>query len=1102
MPNFDFHNNLSAIEFERLVRDMLQQKYKGYTFRSYKAGKDGGIDIKSMGGSKMIICQTKLYQQNFSQLQRSLQKELIKVQKLKPQRYILATSCSLTNENIQAILNDFSGINLKEEDIWDKERLNQMLGLPEFKEVLKNHFKLFLTDLVVLEEIFRKTINNAIIQYSLIELEQIRNEIRYYVETKSIGEIQQKLLKERVVIISGSAGTGKTTAARMIINSLLNTNKSIEFFKTTAIDETLSTFDPTRNQIFLLDDYWGQFIEKIHEPNTAKSDKLLTFLERVKRSNKHYVIITSRDYILKDEGILKQVSLKNIINKHLFTIHIKEFTDQEKAYIFIQHLYHSDFDRNFLSYLYKGDELKRVVKHRNFNPRLINQFIYQVFPRELLENKYEYRSHYFYINLKNYLDNPDEYWEHLLNVQTDSGKLVLMILVTTERSSTYKQLLFTFERCLPLAISKGYQVKISDFISTIKTLEDTFIDILELGYDNVDIKFKNGSIGDYLITYLKNNLTNWCSILIKGAVFFNQLTTIFIAQKSIARKVGLIGRYQSELKERLLQELLVLPNEIADLAKEKFIAEDEVVYRLLILTEIFIIHEESDVLEYLIKKVNDLLAFQKDYHYHFVSFFRNNLPLYPSLIQILQPFILFDVNEFLKSIFFSIQRFEDYEYFIKFSAAYPEEFRIFIINYRKSIRRQVEIVLIEDIEHFHTVQREYLNNLIEYRYRLVFKGLGLKHTRKFNNEVFAMFGINISSLMYPKKTDNSIRISRPRKERKKEVVNSKRPFAEILKQYIAEEEQEQYITFSSLLEMETYHASIVLKFILINPHLSEQAIEFLLQQISFDSKCHNRLWFTQNELKRKLLEFQGNIIEQLDLSALLIQQEKWYKLPNGNYADYLAAFHCNNINNNDQYEKAIIDLFSSLDTVEMEQAILIHLQINEERFFGYFIKKILHEIFLKVDLTFVNKKVQSFSSVMGWHVDVYFKKYRGTIREIESLGGGNTNIILKALSKIVMENNLNFEYDEILDYLNKQIENNPVLVARFENYCRKHLVVSHRLDLPKEYEYFDLDLGKHLKNMEFWEIAEESGWVNAISKAINSLLEYKITLDKKYNSHN
>lgn len=113
MADYDFVACLSALDFELLSKDLLEAELN-IQLENFSEGRDKGIDLRfapvrgsgrtvfnlaSMGTpqkSPKLIVQCKRYS-SFSNLKSELKnKELAKITKLNPARYILSTSVSLS----------------------------------------------------------------------------------------------------------------------------------------------------------------------------------------------------------------------------------------------------------------------------------------------------------------------------------------------------------------------------------------------------------------------------------------------------------------------------------------------------------------------------------------------------------------------------------------------------------------------------------------------------------------------------------------------------------------------------------------------------------------------------------------------------------------------------------------------------------------------------------------------------------------------------------------------------------------------------------------------------------------------------------------------
>ena len=96
--NFDV---LSPIEFEELCKDIISKKLD-MDFKSFKLGKDGGIDLRNK--EKGVICQCK-HIKNYNNLINNLKKEVEKFKFIENMNeYYLMVSTSLTPKNEDDIL--------------------------------------------------------------------------------------------------------------------------------------------------------------------------------------------------------------------------------------------------------------------------------------------------------------------------------------------------------------------------------------------------------------------------------------------------------------------------------------------------------------------------------------------------------------------------------------------------------------------------------------------------------------------------------------------------------------------------------------------------------------------------------------------------------------------------------------------------------------------------------------------------------------------------------------------------------------------------------------------------------------------------------------
>ena len=213
---------LSPSDFANMCTDLIQIR-EGIQFECFGEGKDSGIDLRGNLNGQKIIVQIK-HISNYNTLKRELKNiELAKVKKLNPDRYILIISMALGPKRKDEILNIFKDYITDNTDFINGADIDNYLRNSKYKSVL-NYFKqrvmasinIFSNDEIDDEDPYR----NCIWLYENIE--HVR---KYYVETKCFNKLKESIKKNNIVILSGDAGSGKTTNAKMLIHYILNTHQ-------------------------------------------------------------------------------------------------------------------------------------------------------------------------------------------------------------------------------------------------------------------------------------------------------------------------------------------------------------------------------------------------------------------------------------------------------------------------------------------------------------------------------------------------------------------------------------------------------------------------------------------------------------------------------------------------------------------------------------------------------------------------------------------------------------------------------------------------------------------------------------------------------------
>ena len=198
--------NINDKEFELLCCDIFEKHFQKRVER-FKTGKDQGIDGRFYGfGNAFTIIQCKHYEKSgFSALVSNLKQEVLKLNRIMPQRYILATSVHLNPAEKEKLLTILSPYIQCTDDIWGNEDLQATLNDGNNSDIVRRHYNLWLESTGVLTNI----LNNDVFSRSKSHLQHIVEQSKYFVRSGLFDAGLELLEKKHSIIISGAPGIGK-----------------------------------------------------------------------------------------------------------------------------------------------------------------------------------------------------------------------------------------------------------------------------------------------------------------------------------------------------------------------------------------------------------------------------------------------------------------------------------------------------------------------------------------------------------------------------------------------------------------------------------------------------------------------------------------------------------------------------------------------------------------------------------------------------------------------------------------------------------------------------------------------------------------------------
>lgn len=498
MIDYDF-STLNDKEFENLSIDLIS-KDKNKRFERFKAGKDGGIDGRFYhNDNSQEIVQCKHYlKTGFTGLITSLKKkdnginEIDKVKKLNPTKYIFVTSLVLSAENKKTIKELFFPYIKNDNDIYGQEDLNQILG--NHPDIEKKYYKLWLSSTVVLDRI----VNNAIESRSEFLLEDIKEKSKYYVVTENHNKAIEKLENSHIIIIAGEPGIGKTTLAEHL--ALWYVEKDYKFYNIeNSINEAESIYKRDEKQIFYFDDFLGA--NYLNAIENTKDTHIVNFMNWIKKDKTKRFILTSRTNIFNQGLALSDTFKSKNIENEEFIIKIESLKEIDKAMILYNHIWHSDLDEEFIDEIYIDKRYKQIIKHKNFNPRLI-EFITDI--QKIKKEQIEAKNYWKYIVEK--LNNPQDVWKNTFDKQSDDFiRTIVMLTVFNGNKIEESKLRDGYNRYIELSGLQNSSHLSKEFDSIIKEVVKYFLNRSIIDNKEIVYSLTNPSIADFILNRYKDN---------------------------------------------------------------------------------------------------------------------------------------------------------------------------------------------------------------------------------------------------------------------------------------------------------------------------------------------------------------------------------------------------------------------------------------------------------------------------------------------------------------------------------------------------------------------------------------------------------------------
>lgn len=307
--------------------------------------------------------------------------------------------------------------------------------------------------------------------------------------------------KEKVLLITGLPGIGKTTLAEILLYEKAKFKFKIYLINTIREAEDVISKNDNDKQLFYFDDFLGEVYYQILT-GSQKESEISRFVDRIKHTPNKYIILSTRTVIFTQARAKSEKIKRSRIDSGKYEVILNSYSKLEKARILYNHLYFQDIDKPLFDAIIENKFYNEIINSKSYTPRII-EFITD---KKRIENFN--KEEYLNFILKN-LKNPEEIWNDSFQNQIEYfDRCLLFTMFSFQRGITENLLIEAYkERLNYEKVYNNKQFNSEQFNDSVKNLLNGFIisSIIDLDNNVKQFSFINPSVSDFILGYLNQN---------------------------------------------------------------------------------------------------------------------------------------------------------------------------------------------------------------------------------------------------------------------------------------------------------------------------------------------------------------------------------------------------------------------------------------------------------------------------------------------------------------------------------------------------------------------------------------------------------------------